>query len=229
MATSTQTSKLRFLERRIEPVKHLPGFQKHHRVPSSANGSDQAFVASLMMPALDQELQEIFSGLRRAYGLKRKEISVDGPYEGCGFVQTPFFKYVVRVHLSADQPSQVVTTRSVEDVVEPGRLMAGPFSEVFGDRFRILEIATTEPLDLESIIDAIEDAESDRVQIDYDKDLTWCKINLMDTNATVLIRENLIQIESIRDTPPRELLLSFILIQQQFIEHLRFDTTGFEI
>ncbi len=229
MATSTQACQLRFVERRVEPVKQLPGFQKHHRVPTSATHSDQVFIANLAAPQLDEQLQQFFTDLRRAYGLKRKEISVDGPYEGTGIIQTPFFKFSIQMRLDENQPSQVVTTRSISDVVEPARIFAGPFDEVFGTRFHSLEVATSEPLDLEAIVDAIEDAENENVSVDYDKDLTWCEINVLNSATTVVIEENLIRIESTSDTTPQELLASFVSVQQQFIESLPFDRSGFEV
>ena len=129
--------RLRFLEQRRESVKQLPGFQKHHRVPTSASASDTSFVASLAEPLLDKDLQETFSSLRKSFGLKRKEIRVDGPFEGSGIIETPFFCYRIEVAIDPDSPSRVIFTRSIIDITEPARVVAPPFEEVFQKRHSI--------------------------------------------------------------------------------------------
>lgn len=222
MQESSQV-KIRFLEHRSEQIKQLPGFQKHHRVPTSNSASDEKFIATLTEPVLDNDLQDVFSALRKAYGLKRKEISVDGPFEGTGLIETPFFHYEINARIDPESPSRVLFTRSISNITEPARLVAAPFEQVFEKRFSLLELATSEPLDLEAIVDSIEDAESDAVSIDYDKDLTWCEIQVLASASTVVVDANSIRVESARETTPQQLLESLLDIQQQFIVSLNFD------
>lgn len=219
--------RLRFVEQRRESVKQLPGFQKHHRVPTSASASDTSFVASLAEPLLDKDLQETFSSLRKSFGLKRKEIRVDGPFEGSGIIETPYFCYRIEVAIDPDSPSRVIFTRSIFDITEPARVVAPPFEEVFQKRFSLMVLDTSTPLDLETIVDAIEDADSDQVSIDYDKDLTWCRIQVVNSAATVVVEAKSIRVESARETTPQQLLESFVEIQQQFIASLPFDDFAF--
>jgi hypothetical protein len=220
-------SSIRFVELRNEQVKQLPGFQKHHKVPTGTSDYEQKMVAGLAEPILDEDLQETFSALRKAYGLKRKEISVDGPFEGGGIVTTPFFNYEIKVEIDEEHPSRVIFSRSITNISEFSRVVAGPFDDVFGKRFSILFVDTEAELDLESVVDTIEDAESDSVKVDYDKDLTWCEIQVLGSTATVVVQADMIRVESVRETTPKELLELFTDIQQDFIATLQWDGKAF--
>ena len=211
---------LSFTEQRTEQIKQLPGFQKGYRVPTSDNPSDQKFIAKIAEPILDDDLQETFSALRKAFGLKRKEISVDGPFEGGGIVSTPFFDYEVRVQIDAETPSRVIFSRSITGILDFAKLVDDPFDDVFGKRFSTLIVEVENELDLETIVDTIEDEAPDGISVDYDKDLTWCEIQVLGSTATIVAEAYSIRVESVRETTPKQLLDLFTDIQQQFMEKL---------
>lgn len=211
---------VRLVSEQTIPVKQLDGFQKHHRVPTASGPGDQRFVCDLAQSQIDADMQEVFSALRKSYGLKRKEISVDGPAEGGGFVTTPFFSYQIQVQQDTEKPSDVVWARWITEISEPARVFAGPFDEVFGRQFSVLEVLTQQPLDLEGIVDHIEDLESDAIDADYDKDLTWCELNVLDSTTNVRLSESCIRLASRTEVTPLELLESFLDIQQRFIATL---------
>ena len=198
----------------------MPGFQKGYRVPTSDNPSDQKFIAKIAEPILDDDLQETFSALRKAFGLKRKEISVDGPFEGGGIVSTPFFDYEVRVQIDAETPSRVIFSRSITGIRDFAKLVDDPFDDVFGKRFSTLIVEVENELDLETIVDTIEDEDPDGISVDYDKDLTWCEIQVLGSTATIVAEAYSIRVESVRETTPKQLLDLFTDIQQQFMEKL---------
>ena len=214
------SAKLSFVEQRTEPIKQLPGFQKGYRVPTSANPSDQKFIEKITTPTLDEDLQETFSALRKTFGLKRKEISVDGPCEGSGFVSTPFFDYEVNVSIDPETPSRVNFGRSISNIVELGKVLDERFDDVFGKRFSTLIVEVEKELDLELIVDTIEDEDPEGVSVDYDKDLTWCEIQVLGSTATIVVESHSIRVESVRETTPKQLLDLFTDIQQQFIAKL---------
>ena len=211
---------LSFTEQRTEQIKQLPGFQKGYRVPTSDNPSDQKFIAKIAEPILDGDLQETFSALRKAFGLKRKEISVDGPFEGGGIVSTPFFDYEIRVQIDAETPSRVIFSRSITGIRDFAKLVDDPFDDVFGKRFSTLIVEVENELDLETIVDTIEDEDPDGISVDYDKDLTWCEIQVLGSTATIVAEAYSIRVESVRETTPKQLLDLFTDIQQQFMEKL---------
>ena len=90
---SENVDALRLIDQSSEPIKHINGFLKHHRIPTTRNAGDQKFVVDLTFEEIDNDLQATFRSLRQAYGLKRKEIQVHGPDDGMGVITTPFFNY----------------------------------------------------------------------------------------------------------------------------------------
>jgi len=186
---------VRLVSEQSTSIKQFDGFQKHHRVPNAANAGDQRFVSELAEPQIDRDMQEVFSALRKSYGLKRKEISVDGPTEGGGVVTTPFFCYQIQVQQDEDSPSNVIWARSITEITEPARVFAGPFDEVFGRQFSVLEISTH-------------------------KDLTWCELNVLDSTTSVMLSDNCIRVVSRQEITPLELIKSFLEIKTRFIATL---------
>lgn len=217
----------RLVAERTTPIKQLGGYQKHHRIPTTVSDGDQRFICDLANSEMDDDLQEVFAAMRKNYGLKRKEISVDGPTEGRGVITTPFFNYEIQIQQDADEPSKVTWTRSITEINEPARIFAGPFDEVFGHQFSVLELETEEQLDLETIVDHIEDLEVDTVKVDYDKDLTWCEIQILNSITTVLLQDELIRVISRQEVAPQTLIESFLEIQNQFIDTLNLSGVPF--
>ena len=200
----------------VEPISQLEGFQKHHRVPTSSGESDHRFIADIAHNQIDADLQNVFTSLRNSYGLKRKEITVNGPVDGGGVISTAFFSYEIHVAQDSNEPGKVVWRRAVSEISEPGRVFAAPFEQVFGQRFLELELSVDEAMDLESIVDHIEDADDDSIELDYDKDVTWIEIQIPHCAMSVVIRENSIRAISRKPVSPRELLDNFLQAQQSF-------------
>jgi len=215
-----KVSAARLLAEQNTPIKQLVGFQKHHRIPTTAGAGDQRFICELAETQIDEDLQSIFSALRKCYGLKRIEISVDGPADGGGVITTPYFNYELQVCQNEDEPSKVIWSRAITEITEPARVFAGPFDQVFGKQFTVLEISTEGPLDLESIVDHIEDLDVETVKVDYDKDLTWCELEILNSQTSVWLSDQSIRVISLQEITPQELLESFLEIQHQFIETL---------
>lgn len=222
-----QVSGVRLLDERITSYKDLAGYQKHHRVPTSISDGDQRFLIELADADLDQDLQDVFAALRKSFGLKRRELAVDGPTEGRGVITTPFFNYEIQVSQAPDDPGKVLWQRAITEIQEAARVFAGPFEEVFGARFSTLEVLTRAALDLENIVDHIEDAELKSVKLDYDKDLTWCEVQMVESIMSMLIESDRIRISSRREVPPQALLESFLEIQQQFMKTLNLSGVPF--
>lgn len=204
----------------VEPISQLGGFQKHHRVPTTHSESDHRFIADIAHNQIDDDLQNVFASLRNSYGLKRKEIKVNGPVDGGGVISTDFFSYEIHVAQDSNDPGKVVWRRAVAEISEPGRVFAAPFEQVFGQRFLELELTVVDSLDLETIVDHIEDAEDDSIALDYDKDVTWIEIQIPHCAMTVVIQENSIRAISQKPVSPRDLLDNFIQAQQSFAAEL---------
>ncbi len=208
---------VRLVNEQTESIRQISGFAKHHRVPTTLTDADRRFVIDLTQRDIDHDLQIVFKLLRSSYALKRKDISVDGPSDGVGVITTPFFNYEFHVEQNQDDPGKVLWRRLITEIREPARVFAGPFDEIFGKRFSVLEILTAGSLDLEAIVDHIEASEHETVKVDFDKDLTWCEIQIADLAMSVLVRNDSIRVISRKAVTPHELLESFLQIQQEFM------------
>lgn len=218
--STDQVSDVRLLQETIQSFKQLNGFQKHHRVPQTGSATDTQFLSEITAADLDADLQKTFSDLRSGFGFKRKELTVSGPADGGGMIVTPYFTYELNVFLLEEDPSQVAWRSAISNIQLPEQIFAAPFQRTFANRFFILEVSTSAPLDIEAIVDHVEDAELDSVSVNYDKDVTWCEIFVTKVQASVKVRDNSIRITSLDEVSPRQLLDKFLEIQQQFLASL---------
>ena len=61
------------------------------------------------------------------------------------------------------------------------------------------------------------------MKIDYDKDLTWCELNVLDSTTSVMLSDNCIRVVSRQAVTPLELIESFLDIKTRFIAILSVD------
>ncbi len=163
---------------RIERVRDLAGFRSSHRVPLEANEYGEAFVGRIAADQIDADLDVVYTRLRTEFRLRRAELSVSPPAEGCGSVSTPFFDYSVVVTLNPDDPSRVTWRRQVAEIREPDQVLSEPFAAVFGSTFQAVELTPAGPVDLGAFIDRLEALQSERITLEYDKSATWCRVRL---------------------------------------------------
>ena len=210
-------SDIRLLSEKRVPLKSLTGFKKHHRLPDKGSTVSDPFLADLAKLDLDADLDKTFSALRKKFGLKRKEMETSGPGDGVGAITTPGFTYEVSVQTMEDEPQSVLWRRAISAIKEADAVTSEPFDVVFGADFDMLEILLNEAIDVESVIDRVEDADSDNIKIDYEKDVTWCKIRFSDQKTIVEVNENSIRVRSEVETTPHELIESFFAAHQEFL------------
>jgi len=210
-------SDIRLISEQRRSLKSLTGFKKHHRLPDKGSTISESFLADVAQLDLDDDLDKTFASLRSKFGLKRKELETSGPIECVGAITTPVFTYEVSVETMEDEPHQVLWRRAISAIKEADSVTSEPFDIVFGTDFNMLEIMLTEALDVESVIDRVEDADCDNVRIDYEKDVTWCKIRFTDRKTTVEVNENAIRVRSEIETTPNELIESFFSAHEQFL------------
>ncbi len=206
-------------EQRV-PVKDLKGISKNAASTAAKGGISRKYLSDLAQAELDADLDATFAKLKSAFRFKRKELTADGPADGMGVITTPHFFYEVTVVPVEDAPRNVIIRRCVRNITDADVITGADFFEVFGSRFNQLEVACDNPLDLEAIIDQIEDAEADDVDLDYDKDVTHCTIGLMSMRTTILVRPNSIHVKGPADVTPADLVHSFFEMQNCFMESL---------
>ena len=215
-----ELSEVRLLDEVTRPIEQLNGFQKFHRIPDSSSVSNLQFLHQIAAEDLETDLQTTFAKLKTAYGFKRREISVSGPLDGGGMIETPFFDYEVNVLFSDHDISQMVSRAAICNIREPSQVLSAAFQQAFGNRFSILQVSTSSPLNIGAIIDHVEDSNIESASVDYDKDASWCEIRVPTVEACVTIRTNSIRINCLVESSPQRLLEAYQEIQKQFLASL---------
>ena len=215
-----ETSEVRLLDESTRPIERLNGFQKFHRIPDSSSVSNLQFLHQIATEDLETDLQKTFANLKKAFRFKRREIAVSGPLDGGGMIETPFFNYEINVLFSEHDNSRMVSRAAISNIREPNQVLSEAFQQTFGNRFSILEVSTSSPLNIGAIIDHVEDSNIESATVDYDKDVTWCEIRVPNVQACVKIRNNSIRIVRLVESSPQRLLETYQEIQQQFLASL---------
>ena len=201
-------------------LKDLKGISKTASTPKKGVPLSQKYLNDLALEHLDENLQTTFAKLRSNFSFKRKELTADGPVDGIGVITTPAFIYEVTAMPIEQDNRKVLVRRCIRQITDADAITGAAFADVFETDFNQLQVASETDLDLEDIIDRVEDAESDEVKIDYDKDITWCEIGVAGTRTTITVRPNKILVTGPQDVSPEELIDSFFELQNTFMDSL---------
>lgn len=218
----TPNTEVKLLSERCQAIKELAGYRKLQRgdtVPSPNQ------LARMAHADLESDLDARFKGLRSGFGFKRRNLTVDGPIDGAGTISTPAFRYHINVELDSSDTSRVIWRRVISDVVDAESVFSRSFLDVFTDEFRVLEIQLQDALNVEEIIDRVEEAGNDRIQIDYDRHASWCEIKTAAVDLAVRVQQGTIRVISSKSITPRNLVARYYEIQKQFIEDAACDST----
>ena len=203
-----------------QPVKHLSGFKKSHRIPDSKNSNADAFIAGITEPTLQSDLEATFLTLKSAYQFKRLEIEKRGPADGAGVIATPFFEYSVSVELDSDDPTQVLWNRTISKISDPSQIFCDAFDRVFAGVFDTIEISTGEPIDVTAVIDRIEQFDGRDFTATYDSDCTVCFVRVSGITTMIRITPSGVFISDQRVDSPTALLKSAMMIQTKLTNEL---------
>lgn len=208
-----------FLREQFQPVKSLTGFRKEtHRIPDSVSPSNEAFIAKLAATDLGEDLDQRFAALKSAFSFKRVDLNVSGPAEGAGTIITPYFSYHVQVSLNPANPAEVVWHRRVTDIQQPSYALSDPFAEVFTKTFDTLEFTPTEPINIETLIDRVEELEDERIQIEYDREATSCTLSMQGVKGEIQVVKDKVKFYQGSAADPRQLVQSLVKIQQALVD-----------
>ena len=199
------------------PVKSLSGYQKHLRLSSKEPVSDK-FLADLASSDLNDELDKAFKKLRSGFGFKRKELTATEPLENCGEVATPGFTYEVSVSPIEDEPANVLWRRAISRISDAETVTSPEFEKTFGTQFNILELALTEPVDVEAVIDEVEDSDDSTVSVDYEKDASWCRIEFRGRKESIHVEPDKIRVHSSGEISPTDLIEMFLSAHAEFFQ-----------
>ncbi len=195
-------------------VKGLSGYRKGMQIPDRASSSSQAFLFSLAKEEIEADLKAVFANLRQNFKFKRADIQLDNVGDGTGTITTPYFNYSIQLELEDGNTHVVIFHRLIDAIKDPDKIFSLPFAQVFQSTFDTAVIGVPETLDLEALVDRLEDLENDKIQLDYDPDLTSCTLRLAGVVGEIEITADAITIVNHRADAPRQLLRSFLDLQK---------------
>jgi len=200
-------------------LRDMPGWKRTHRKPERADSANNAFIGSLAEEALTRDLDNVFGGLKKAFSFKRRDVVAEQPTAGAGSILTPYFNYSISVELNPEDLTEVVWTRQVDAIRQPAQLATPAFEEVFESAFDTIDCTFPAPIDLEAFVDAVEEAELPDLVIDYDREVTYCNLELHGAAGDLRLTSGLLSIEHKGSTPVSTLVESFEMIRSFVFEN----------
>lgn len=211
-------SEIRLLSEKKQPLKSLSGFRKHHRTPEKGTVVSDDFLSSIAVDDLNDDLDKTFSRLRTEFGFKRKQLKAIEPIGTFGEIATPGFTYEVSVATIEGESNNVLWRRAISRIENADSVSGSEFEKVFGQLFNSLEISLKEPVSVEDIIDEVEDCDDESVEVDYEKDASWCRIEFRGRRETIHVEADKIRVSSAGDVSPADLIETFLSAHAQFFD-----------
>jgi hypothetical protein len=196
-------------------VKRLSGFRKrYHTVPDAVTSATQSFIQDISAAELKQDLAEKFAALQKAFKLKRRDITVQGPDEGCGSLITPYFDYDVTVRLNPQNTGEVLWRHEILNIREPGKVFCAEFDAAFSGVFDTLEFQFLRSVNVADVIDTLEALE-DPPGIEYPPSCAYCKITT--EGGVVTVTKDAIAVSDTGSTSPKALVEGFFAVQRLLV------------
>lgn len=217
-ASPDQVVRMTLVRERVSGVKQLSGFKSNHRLPSDCSASSQSFIRNIANDDVRNELNAMLASLRRAFGFKRIDLQSDFTSDGSASIITPYFNYTLDIALSEEDVTEVLWRQEVNAIKELNEILSDEFEQVFGKTFDTIEFSMPRAVDLETLIDRIEQLESEQISIDYDSELSWCTLNIAGEQATIFVTPTTMEIVRDPPEPPKVLIESFFKIQRALVD-----------
>jgi hypothetical protein len=216
--------RLGFTAKVDQRLTSLSGWRKTYRIPDRYTDSTQSFVSNCASDELKKDLDSVFEALKRAFKFGRRDLVVSQPEDGTGSIITPYFNYSVHIELNADDLGEVIWIRTVDSIVAPEQISTAAFSEVFDGVFDTLELSLPTKVQIEDFIDAVEAARITDVSLDYDRDATYCDIQIAGAKGILRLSPGQLSLSHSAPTKTAKLIESFVttwnLIQKQSLPFL---------
>jgi uncharacterized protein YajQ (UPF0234 family) len=200
-------------------LKNLSGWKKGDRLPDRVSDFSQSLVAKCAADELKNDLDEVYDKLKAAFSFSRRELQAAEPHDGTGTIMTPHFSYSVTVTHNHDDLDGALWTRSVDSIKTPAQISSKAFAAVFDDVFNTLVFALPTKVNLEDFIDAVEAAKSSDLKIKYDREATYCEIEVQGAVGTVTLKAKSLSIVHGQRTKTHLLLESFETVRKLVQEY----------
>lgn len=210
-----QIGSVTLLGQQSQSVRSLSGFNKKtHKVPDRVSDATASFVARIASEEIEQDIHRTFAALRSAFKFKRADLDVTNRGDGTATIITPYFNYSIAVELDREQTSKVVFRRTVDAIKEPAFIFSAAFAEVFANVFDTVELDMPSVVELDAVIDRIEELDDDRIRLDYDPDVTYCRLHVAGVAGIITVTPHTLAIVHTGPQPPQLLLQSLLAIQK---------------
>jgi hypothetical protein len=207
--SSQRIADVTFVISASEKIRNLSGWKKGLQVPDQFNNATNQFVASLAKVELKKDLDMVFGKLKEAFKFTRRDLDAAETLDGTGTITTPFFAYSVTVELDSKDLERVVWTRSVAAIRNPAQVSSKAFANVFDGIFNRLEFSLPSDLKVVDFIDAVEAAEAPGMEIRYDRECTYCELQLPNCDGTISVSPSSLSIVHARPEKVKSLIDSF--------------------
>lgn len=158
-------------------LKRLPGWRANYAVPKEVNSYTRAFVQRLAEEHLKERLTDLHARIKETFGYRRKQIETS---EGGGFAtcKTPDFDLEIAVTIDPEDPSRYLETISVTALMDERLLASEAFAELFDGQFTEVFFEYSQPFDIETLIDTLEEREIPGMKLAYPPDASRCTLEL---------------------------------------------------
>lgn len=190
-------SSLTFIGESSGPVKKLPGWRKHHRLPDEANPTTNEFIRKIGDPLVQEAGEELFQTLRRAFGYKRRDQEFAADTGTCE-ITTPDFTTHFQIELDPEATTRWSLKHTLGELQSEAVLDTEIFATVFDNRFRRVLCETGErTIEIEDVIDRIEDLpeESSPLRVDYPPNADRCQITIEGFTPILLVQPHAVTVE----------------------------------
>lgn len=209
-------------------LKNLSGWKKNDRIPDRLSDFSQTLVARCAADELKKDLDEIYDKLKEAFGFTRRELAAAEPHDGTGTITTPHFSYSITVTHNPEQLDEAFWRRTVESIKTPAKISSAEFSAVFDGVFNTLAFGLPTKVSIEDFIDEVEAAKIPELKIKYDRDATYCELQLQGAAGTITLRPQTLSIVHGQRTETQLLLRSFETVRS-LVEDYKLSPISFAV
>lgn len=214
-----QLRKVLFSGVKAGSVKSLSGFKKgSHSVPKAYGKSTKDFVRGIGQQDLEDYVNGIFSGMKKAFKYKLRDIDSSIGNGDARLIGNDFTVYVT-LELNPEDVSEYLLKTEVTEIQTPEVIVSQAFNDLFSNTFDSLTFQSTSKFKIKGLIEEVEDLQNGDISIDYPADLSSCTIKIKGLNASIVVEDSEFRIEYSRNIEVRNMIAEFRAVQVALLGH----------
>jgi len=213
----TTTYELQLIREYTDHVQHLSGWKSGHFVADRQTDSTLSFLYQIADVELKGVAEEWTQKLKSIFHLKLREHELSNIESGYS-VYTPMFHVDAYVEYASDDCSEFIITHILHEITDFEKLSDSAFEESFTGEFNTCRYRLKSSLNMLEALEALENAD---YSPDYPSDHSHAMIECY-TDATVIIRPNLIDVIHRNDQTPIQMIENSKAILDEIAQDLNF-------